>query len=216
MRLILLGPPGAGKGTQAAFLAREYGILKLSTGDMLRSAAQAGDEFGENLRQVMSSGGLVADSIIIDIIRKEVSGDGCAKGFILDGFPRTVVQAQALDTMLEEIQCGLDSVIELVVDHDALVERISGRFSCDGCGEGYHDSYKPLKKEGICDVCGGVHFTRREDDNAQTVAKRLRAYQEQTAPLLPYYEKKHMLRQVDGMLPMQQVEERIREILAHL
>ncbi len=216
MRLILLGPPGAGKGTQASFLARNYNIEKLSTGDMLRQAAANKDDFGLKLQNVMSAGGLVSDEIIVEIIAKEIIKPNCAKGFILDGFPRTLPQAKSLDLMLEERGLLIDYVIELAVDYDALIKRISGRFACANCGEGYHDTYKNPLISGVCDVCGGVDFTRRQDDKAETVAKRLQSYQEQTAPLLPYYDGKKMLKKINGMLEMHEVKAQIKAIFTNI
>jgi adenylate kinase len=199
MHVILLGPPGAGKGTQASFLMREYQLAKLSTGDMLRAAASYGTELGNHLQHVMSSGALVEDQLMIALIRERIKQPDCDRGFILDGFPRTLAQAEALDVMLAEEQRELDHVIELEVNNAALVDRISGRFACANCGEGYHDTHKPTLEEGVCDVCGNAEFTRRADDKAETVAKRLEAYHAQTAPLLPYYNQRGILRTVDGM-----------------
>jgi adenylate kinase len=213
MRLILLGAPGAGKGTQASLLARKFGIAKLSTGDMLREAASKGDDLGLRLKEIMSSGALVDDSIIIEIIKNVITDPKCSNGFILDGFPRTVNQAVALDQMMLDNNMRLDFVIDLVVDYEVLAKRISGRFSCKKCGEGYHDDYKPLKLEGVCDICGSKDFVRREDDKLETVAKRLQAYEQQTAPLLPYYEQKKLLQKIDGMLQMEQVQANITDLL---
>jgi adenylate kinase len=213
MRLILLGPPGAGKGTQSSFLEREYYIRKLSTGDMLRSAAKNEDELGLNLRNIMSQGGLVDDDIIIEIIRKEIAKPDCENGFILDGFPRTINQAESLNEMLFHNDIMIDYVIELVVNYEELTKRISGRFSCAGCGEGYHDSFKKPLKHGVCDVCGGEKFIRREDDNSQIVANRLHAYEQQTAPLLPFYENKKILKKVNGMLDIDEVQKQIIALL---
>jgi adenylate kinase len=212
MRLILLGAPGAGKGTQASLLARHFNISKLSTGDMLREAAKKGDDFGNNLQKIMSTGGLVDDAIIIEIIKKVITDPKCANGFILDGFPRTVNQAAALEGMMLQNNIKLDCVVDLVVDYEVLAKRIAGRFSCKNCGEGYHDEYKPTKKKGVCDICSSTDFVRREDDKLETVAKRLLAYEQQTAPLIPYYKQKNLLQEIDGMLEMEQVQSQIREL----
>ncbi len=213
MQLILLGPPGAGKGTQAAFLMREHGLAKLSTGDMLREAAASGTELGNELKAIMASGALVDDDTMIRLISHRIKQADCIPGFILDGFPRTLAQAEALDETLAEIKRSLDYVIHLVVDDAALVERISGRYACAKCGEGYHDSFKQPSKDGVCDICGATEFIRREDDRAETVAKRLQAFHEQTAPLLPYYRDKGILQEVDGMAAMDEVTQAIATII---
>ena len=214
MRLILLGPPGAGKGTQAAWLKDTYGIPQLSTGEMLREAVAKGTEVGREAKSIMEAGRLVSDEIINLIVAERIDQPDCAGGFILDGFPRTVPQAEALDHMLAERGLALDAVIEFHVDHDALVERISGRFSCARCGAGYHDRFKPTKVAGVCDVCGSTEFVRRKDDNAATVAARLDAYEAQTAPLLPFYRSKGLILTVDGMSPIDEVTQALRQSLA--
>ena len=214
MRLILLGPPGAGKGTQAAWLKDTYGIPQLSTGEMLREAVAKGTEVGREAKSIMEAGALVSDEIINRIVAERIDQPDCAGGFILDGFPRTVPQAEALDHMLAERGLALDAVIEFHVDHDALVERISGRFSCAKCGAGYHDRFKPTKVAGVCDVCGATEFVRRKDDNAETVAARLDAYEAQTAPLLPFYRSKGLILTVDGMAPIDEVTDALRQSLA--
>ena len=214
MIIILLGPPGAGKGTQADLIKESLGVPKLSTGDMLRETAASGTELGAELKAVMESGQLVSDDIMIQMIRQRVKQDDCTNGFILDGFPRTLAQAGALNQLFKREGLVLDKVLELKVDEAALVERISGRYACAGCGEGYHDSFKQPAKEGVCDKCGSTEFSRRADDNAETVSNRLEAYHEMTAPLLPYYEDQSVLVQVDAMLPIDQVTTEIQKVLA--
>jgi adenylate kinase len=213
MRLILLGPPGAGKGTQAQWLKDTYGIPQLSTGEMLREAVAAGTEVGREARSIMEAGHLVSDEVINRIAAERIDQPDCAKGFILDGYPRTINQAEALDAMLAERGLKLDAVIELTVDKDALIERISGRFSCAKCGAGYHDKFKPTTTPGVCDVCGSTELVRRKDDNAETVRSRLVAYEAQTAPLLPFYEAEGLVRRVDGMGSIEDVTEGIRRAL---
>ncbi len=205
MNLILLGPPGAGKGTQAQHLSAKFNLAKLSTGDMLRAAVAAGTEIGKMAKDIMARGALVPDEVMIDLIRDRIRQSDCAHGFILDGFPRTVAQAEALDVMLASEHKRMDYIIELKVDDQKLVERITGRFSCAKCGAGYHDSFKQPKVAGKCDECGSAEFSRREDDNVETVTKRLNAYHAQTAPLLPYYGKKGVLCTVDGMADIDHV-----------
>ncbi len=216
MIIVLLGPPGAGKGTQGDFIAQQFSIPKLSTGDMLRMAAASGSELGQHVQKIMSAGRLVADDIMVNLIRGRIKDADCANGFILDGFPRTLAQAEALTNMFVAEGLKLDVVLELEVDDAALVKRISGRFACAKCGAGYHDTFRPTKVAGICDECGGAEFTRREDDNAETVAKRLNAYNEQTAPLLPYYENMGALRSVDGMQSIQMVQSDIEKMIKRL
>lgn len=213
MNLILLGPPGAGKGTQAEELVKRRGLVQLSTGSMLREAVKAGTEVGKQAEAVMKSGGLVSDDIVIRIIADRIAKPDCAKGFILDGFPRTLAQAAALDKLLTERKLKLDSVIELKVDDAALIGRISGRFSCAKCGAGYHDTNKPTKVKGTCDNCGSTEFTRRADDNAATVEKRLMEYYRETAPLIGYYFAKGNLKRVDGMAPIAEITKAIEAVL---
>ena len=213
-RILLLGPPGAGKGTQAQRLEKRYGMVQLSTGEMLREAVASGSELGRKAKAIMDSGRLMPDDLMILMIGDRIDQPDCRKGFILDGFPRTTPQAMALDQMLEDKGLQLDYVIEMRSDEDALVERISGRFSCAKCGAGYHDRFKQTRQPGVCDVCQGTEFTRRGDDNEATVRRRLEAYHAQTAPILPYYEEKGILATVDGMAEIDEVTRQIDGVLA--
>ncbi len=197
--LILLGPPGAGKGTQARMLEERFGLVQLSTGDLLRAAVASGSEAGKAAKAVMEAGGLVSDDIVVAILRDRLAEADCAKGVILDGFPRTTAQAEALDVMLAETGQRINAAILLEVDDAQMVARVSGRFTCADCGEGYHDSFKAPKTAGTCDGCGGQNMTRRADDNAETVMSRLDSYHAQTAPLVTYYADKGALARVDAM-----------------
>lgn len=214
MNLILLGPPGAGKGTQAKRLEELRGLKQLSTGDMLRAAVASGSPLGQKAKAIMDAGQLVPDEVVIQMIAERIDAPDCARGFILDGFPRTEPQARALDAMLAQRRKGLDAVIELAVDDAALVDRIAGRFTCAKCGAGYHDRFRKPAVDGVCDSCGSRQFSRRPDDNADTVKTRLKAYHQQTAPILPYYKEKGALHQVDGMVAVETVAGQIDTILA--
>jgi adenylate kinase len=212
LNIILLGPPGAGKGTQAARLQASRGMIQLSTGDMLREAVAAGTPIGLEAKAVMERGELVSDAIVSALIgeRLDAASD---KGAIFDGFPRTRAQAEALDLLLDERGRSLDHVIELAVDEEALVTRITGRFSCAKCGTGYHDSFRPTKVPGVCDVCGSTEFVRRKDDNEQTVRTRMAEYRAKTEPVLPYYRQRGLVRRVDGMASVENVAAEIDAIL---
>ncbi|MFA4994654.1 MAG: adenylate kinase [Bdellovibrionales bacterium] len=213
MNIILIGAPGAGKGTQARFIEEKFGMIQLSTGDMLRAAVKNKEPLGLEAKTIMDAGKLVPDPLIVNLIKERIAKPDCAKGFILDGFPRTVPQAEALDNMLTEQKKKLDAVIELKVDEQALIERVSGRFTCAKCGAGYHDKFKQTKKAGTCDGCGSTEFIRRADDNAETMKARLKAFNEQTAPILPYYKAKGLLKSVDGMADMPVVTKSIESLL---
>jgi len=214
MNIILLGPPGAGKGTQAQRLQRERGVVQLSTGDMLRAAVASGSELGKKAKDIMNRGELVPDALMVGLIEDRIAQPDAAKGFILDGFPRTEAQAKALDQMLAKTGKKLDRVVEMEVDEKALTERIVGRYTCAKCGAGYHDTFKRPKVEGVCDVCGSREFTRRKDDNAETMKTRMAAYRAQTEPLLPYYAARGVLRKVDGMASMDEVYCQISGVLS--
>lgn len=216
MRLILLGPPGAGKGTQSQRLVEKLGIPQLSTGDMLREAVKAGTEVGLKAKAVMDAGNLVSDEIVNAIVSERMDQPDAANGFILDGYPRTLVQADAVEDMLSDKGFHLDCVIELEVDDNVLVERISGRYSCAKCGTGYHDTNMKPRVAGVCDKCGSTEFKRRPDDNAETVRTRLEAYYKQTSPLIGYYYAKGKLKKVDGMADMEDVTASIEKILSDL
>jgi adenylate kinase len=213
LNIILLGPPGAGKGTQAKRLETARGMVQLSTGDMLRAAVKAGTPTGLKAKAVMDAGQLVSDDIVSGIIGERLDQADTEQGAIFDGYPRTVAQAESLDQLLAERGRQLDYVIELLVDEEALVDRVEGRFTCAKCGEGYHDKYKLPKVDGVCDVCGAAEFKRRPDDNAETVRTRMAEYRAKTAPILPFYETKGLVRRVDGMADIDSVTRQIDAIL---
>ena len=212
MNIILLGPPGAGKGTQAARLQAARGMIQMSTGDMLREARASGSPIGQKVKAVMDAGELVSDAIVTALIGERLDSAG-GRGAIFDGFPRTQPQAEALDMLLAERGRTLDHVIELVVDEDELVKRITGRFSCAKCGTGYHETFRPTMVAGVCDACGSTEFTRRPDDNEQTVRTRMAEYRAKTQPILPYYRQRGLVRSVDGMASMDAVAAEIDAVL---
>ena len=197
--LILLGPPGAGKGTQARLLQERFGLVQLSTGDMLRAAVAAGTEAGRQAKAVMEAGDLVSDDIVLAILKDRLAEPDTGAGVILDGFPRTAAQAEALDALLADAGQTVGAAVSLEVEDEAMVARVSGRYTCAGCGEGYHDAFKRPAADGVCDACGGTEFKRRADDNAETVRARLAAYHAQTAPLIAFYEARGQLQSVDAM-----------------
>jgi len=213
MNIILLGPPGAGKGTQARILEERDGLVQLSTGDMLRTAVKEGTEVGKQAKSVMEAGQLVSDEIVTGCVSERLDHPDVANGVIFDGFPRTAAQAEALDTLLAKKGMALDAVISMEVDDELLVDRVAGRYTCANCGEGYHDRHKIPRTEGVCDKCGSTEFKRRADDNAETVRERLKAYHADTAPLIDYYNKTGKLKTVDGMAEIGAVTDAIRNAL---
>ncbi|HSD93707.1 MAG TPA: adenylate kinase [Methyloceanibacter sp.] len=213
MNLVLLGPPGAGKGTQANRLENSRSLVKLSTGDMLRAAVATGTELGRKAGDIMERGQLVPDALVIDLIAERIDAEKNGAGFIFDGFPRTIAQAEALDRLFKERGKRVDRVIVMEVDDEALVERIAGRFACGFCGEGYHDVFKRPKVSGVCDVCGSVGFVRRKDDNEEVVRARLKAYHAQTEPLIDYYTRQGKVKAVDGMADIEAVAKEIGDAL---
>jgi adenylate kinase len=213
VNIILFGPPGAGKGTQARRLEDGFGLVQLSTGDMLRSAVSSGTEIGQKLKGIMDAGKLVSDTIIVEMISFRISEPDCENGFVLDGFPRTISQFKVLSGMLDEKELQIDYVFELACDDDAMVKRITGRYTCEKCGAGYHASFYTTEKDGVCDKCNGTTFMRRSDDNEETVRSRLITYHEQTAPILAAYREKGMLSSLDGMAAIDVVADRLEEIL---
>ena len=214
MNIILLGPPGAGKGTQAQRLVERHGMRQLSTGDMLRAAVKAGTPVGLEAKAVMERGELVSDEIVSALIGEELDAMGADTGAIFDGYPRTAAQAVSLDGILASRGRTLDHVIELEVDEDLLVERITGRFTCASCGKGYHDTFEQPKQPGTCDKCGGTEFKRRPDDNEETVRTRMAEYRAKTAPILPIYESRGIVSRVNGMADMDEVTAAIENVLA--
>lgn len=214
MNIVLLGAPGAGKGTQAKRLEQSRNLVQLSSGEMLRAVVAAGGAIGRQAKRVMDAGELMPDALMIQMISERIDRPDCKGGFILDGFPRTTRQAEALDELLASKGLKLDAVIDMKVDEEALIDRITGRFSCARCGAGYHDRFQRPRVDGVCDVCGGTEFTRRADDNEATVRARMDAYRAQTAPILPYYSARGVLKTVDGMAPIDEVTKQIDAVLS--
>ncbi|MBV8089050.1 MAG: adenylate kinase [Alphaproteobacteria bacterium] len=214
MKLILLGPPGSGKGTQAKRIEQTYGIPQLATGDMLRAETTSGSALGRRVKSIMDSGELVSDEILVAMIRDRIAQRDCRDGFVLDGFPRTVPQAEALDRMLAENNSRLDAVLEFVVDEPDLIGRLSGRFTCRNCGASYHELYNRPKVDGVCDMCGSREFDRRPDDQPDAIRTRFAAYRRQTEPLLNYYKKRGILQKINGMADIDNVTREIEAVIA--
>jgi len=212
MNIILIGPPGSGKGTQAKILEQRDGLKQLSSGDMLRDAVSEGTEIGQKAKSYMEAGELVPDDLVVEIVTDQIEKQG-DKGFVLDGFPRNVHQAEVLDQMLEKRGRRINRVLVIEVSDDRLVERVSGRFTCANCGEGYHDTFKQPAVDGVCDKCGSTEFTRRPDDNAETVRNRLEVYHDQTKPLIDYYEAQDKVRRIDGEQPIEDVTQALEKAM---
>ena len=213
MQIILFGPPGSGKGTQATKISDGLSIPHLSTGDILRTAVSSKTPIGLKAKAIMERGQLVSDEIVLSIVKQRISETDCKKGFILDGFPRTLFQAKALDEILYLNKKNIDFVIEIAVDQETVIKRIIGRFSCISCGENYHDIFKPTKREKVCDVCGSSDFSRRKDDSREVVEKRFKSYNNDTEPLIPYYKEKNILHKVNGMNAIEKVLEDIKKVI---
>ncbi len=212
MNIILIGPPGSGKGTQAKILEERDGLKQLSSGDMLRAAVSEGTEIGAKAKSYMEAGELVPDDLVVEIVTDQIEKQG-DKGFVLDGFPRNVHQAEVLDQMLEKRGRRIGRVLVIEVSDELLVERVSGRFTCASCGEGYHETFKQPSVDGVCDKCGATEFTRRPDDNAETVRNRLEVYHDQTKPLIDYYEAQDKVRRIDGEQPIEQVTQALEQAM---
>lgn len=216
MNIVLFGPPGAGKGTQAAYIRDKFSLCHISTGNLLRNEVAEGTPLGQRVSAIIDAGQLVSDDLMFEILEKRIKQQDCENGFILDGFPRTEVQAKGLDALLSKHGLTIDIAIIIVVEEEALVTRITGRFTCANCGAGYHDVFAPTAVAGVCDACGSTQFSRREDDKAETLKSRLAIYHEQTAPVLPHYKQKGILRSVDGMQSIDQVSTQIDSLVNEL